>query len=79
MKQTEVRQQLDYFIERISARLEKGQEEYGNRSFEQPLDVLSNEVLEELEDTAIWSFIIWVRVQSLRQRLLAEESLDKEV
>ena len=49
MKQTEVRQQLDHFIERISARIEKGQEEYGNRSFEQPLDVLSNEVLEELE------------------------------
>lgn len=78
MEQTEVRQHLDRFIERITARIEKGQEEYGNRSFDKPLDALSNEVLEELEDTALWSFIIWVRVQSLRQRLLEAQPPEKK-
>jgi len=58
--------QLDAFRHACMARLEQGREEYGDRSFSAAPDVLLGEIQQELEDVANWSFIMWVRVQALR-------------
>jgi hypothetical protein len=62
----EKRYQLNAFREACLARLEQGCEEYGDRSFNAEPDVLLGEIQQELEDVANWSFIMWVRIQALR-------------
>ncbi len=55
--------------DRVAARLEKGRETYGDRSFDRPPDELVDEVEEELLDVAGWGFILWCRMESLRARI----------
>ena len=58
--------QLMAFRHACMARLEQGREEYGDRSFSAAPDVLLGEIQQELEAVANWSFIMWVRIQALR-------------
>lgn len=61
------------FAELVAARLEKGRELYGDRSFSlEPLE-LTKEVEEEILDVCAWSFILWMRLRALRRRLALEE------
>jgi hypothetical protein len=51
----------------LAARLEKGREVYGDRSFSlTPLE-LTKEVEEEILDVCAWSFILWMRLRALRR------------
>jgi hypothetical protein len=52
----------------VRARCEKGQQEYGDRSFTRPPSELLAEVAEELADVVGWAFILWARVH----RMIAE-------
>ena len=64
MNDSKVREQADAFVKRFMARLEKGSAEYGNQSFAADPRQIRAEILEELEDYAVWSFVLWVRVRS---------------
>jgi hypothetical protein len=57
------------FIERFKERLVMGATEYQNKSFDRPSSEIRGEILEELEDCAVWSFILWVRVSASLERL----------
>ena len=59
----------DKFIERFKERLVLGASEYQNKSFDRPPSEIREEILEELEDCAVWSFILWVRVSASLKRL----------
>ena len=57
------------FAEAICKRLEKGQAEYGDRSFCADPEILLREIREELEDICGWSYVTWCRIQKLEQAL----------
>ena len=57
------------FAAAVRARLEQGRVTYGDRSFDRPEDELLSEIAEELQDTAAWSFILWTRLQRLKERM----------
>lgn len=56
------------FREILEARLARGVREYGDGSFSEPPDELLREMQEEVLDVAGWGFILWVRLQRLRER-----------
>jgi len=53
------------FISSVAARLQAGEREYGNRSFNRPAAELAGEIEEELLDVCAWSFILWCRLRRL--------------
>jgi hypothetical protein len=57
------------FTAAVARRLEAGREDYGDRSFTRPPPELVDEIAEELLDVCAWSFILWHRVEGLRDRL----------
>ena len=62
------------FVDAVVARLEKGEREYGGRSFDLASPRLLDEVLEELEDVAGWAFILWCRLRRVRDVLAFAEA-----
>jgi hypothetical protein len=54
----------DMFVEHLRARWAKGQAEYGDKSFDVPVFNTVQEILQEIEDLAGWSFILWCQVRS---------------
>jgi hypothetical protein len=60
---------VDRFVERLRARLQAGARTYGDSSFTRPAGELVDEVMQELEDVAGWSLILWSRVARLRERV----------
>lgn len=64
-----INKQWPTFIKRIHARLEMGSLTYGDISFAKPLDQLIDEIMQELEDQAGWSFIAWSRLDEWKKRL----------
>ena len=56
------RKDFPLFMHKVMKRLEKGEREYGNRSFRKPTRKLVKEVEEELLDVLGWAFIIWGRM-----------------
>lgn len=50
-------------------RLNQGFIEYGDRSFDEDLDKLLDEISQELADTSNWAFVGWVRVRRMRAAL----------
>jgi hypothetical protein len=61
------------FAAAIGRRLEKGRKAYGDRSFDLASPRLVDEVLEELEDVAGWSFVLWCRLRRVRAVLAFTE------
>jgi hypothetical protein len=57
------------FVSAVAARLEKGREAYGNRSFSRSPGELVDEIEEELLDVCAWSFILFSRLHELEQHL----------
>lgn len=57
------------FMARVRERLAQGEREYEGRSFERPAHELAEEIEQELEDVAAWSYIAWTRVRRLRAAL----------
>ena len=57
------------FIKEAEARMKDGAKEYGNQSFTRDPQLLLGEIEEELMDVANWSFILYCRLQKMRQAL----------
>lgn len=57
------------FEHNVAKRLERGAVEYGNRSLGRPPAELLDEIQQELEDTANWAAIMWLRLENLRAAL----------
>lgn len=57
---------LDRFVSRLRTRLAAGAVTYGDTSFTRPAGGLVDEVMQELEDVAGWSLLLWVRLDRLR-------------
>jgi len=57
------------FIKNVFSRLEMGALTYGDTSFERPPGQLLEEIEQELLDQAGWSFIMWCRLEEVRERL----------
>lgn len=51
------------FCGQVSARLEAGAREYGDRSFRRPPGHIIREILEEALDEAGWLFVLWCQAQ----------------
>jgi len=47
--------------------MQQGQREYGDASFSRPLPDLQREISEELLDVANWAYIMWCRVDAMRE------------
>jgi hypothetical protein len=63
--------ELDRFVARLRQRLVVGAQTYGDESFRRPAAELVDEVMEELEDVAGWSLLLWIRLERLRDRVIA--------
>jgi hypothetical protein len=57
------------FVNVIRGRLEVGAQIYGDTSFDLPAGKLAMEVEQELLDVCGWSFVMWCRLQALKQKL----------
>ena len=60
---------FEKFMLKLEARLLQGQIEYGESSFTRPLIELVGEVQEELEDVSGWAYLLWVRMEKLKQKI----------
>ena len=54
------------FTERLRSRMEKGFAEYGDKSFDRPVNELLGEIEEEILDICGWSLILYSRIQRLK-------------
>jgi hypothetical protein len=52
----------------MQARLDAGHLEYGDASFERLPSALLEEISEEMADVVGWAFMLWVRLQRLKDR-----------
>jgi hypothetical protein len=57
------------FLSHLRARLAKGAKEYGDASFNKPILDSTDEILEEIEDIAGWSFILWAQAKRRLRRV----------
>ena len=66
---------FDDFLPALTERLNAGEVEYGNESFDKPLPTTLHEIREEILDQAAWSFIACVRINRLLEAasVLGEE------
>ena len=64
---------LDRFMFKVRGRLERGSVDLEDRNLDAELAALLNEIMEELEDVAGWSVLLWHRLDRLRGALLRLE------
>ena len=57
------------FEKHCKKRMMAGEAEYGDRSFSKDPQALLAEIQEELIDTANWAFILWRRIELMREAL----------
>ena len=60
------------FSDRVHKRLNSGARSYGDSSLNRELESLLNEVLEEIEDQCGWSFLAWLKVKDLLEKVKRE-------
>lgn len=58
------------FIQDLAARLDRGAEEYGDRSFGRQPQHVFDEILDEVLDVAGWAFVAWVHMRERLEALL---------
>lgn len=51
------------FLRELEARLDKGSQEYGNKSFNRSFKDLTSEVLQEYLDIAGWAYVGWAKAK----------------
>lgn len=61
--------EFGHFIDEVYKRLKKGAIEYGDDSFDRPIEDLIGEIEQECLDLAGWGFVLWVRLRRVRERL----------
>jgi hypothetical protein len=57
------------FAGAVRARLDRGAVEYGDRSFALAPEALLDELQAEAADIAGWGFILWCRLEAMREAL----------
>lgn len=57
------------FLRLVRRRLDIGREEYGDRSFSADPKELLDELQAEAMDLAGWGYILWHRLEAMRERL----------
>jgi hypothetical protein len=67
------------FGARVAARLEKGREVYGDRSFSRPPGELVAEIEQEILDICAWSYILFSRLHDLEHQVDGLDGLRVEV
>lgn len=65
----EALQRWPEYTAEVFARLEMGKRTYGDDSFERPLERLLVEIQQELMDVCGWSFIMWSRIEAMKERI----------
>lgn len=60
--------EFGHFTDVLFKRLEAGEREYGDVSFQRPMGELVDEVCEELLDVCGWSFVMWCRLQERKAK-----------
>jgi hypothetical protein len=68
------RRQWPAFVAHVHSRLEAGARAYGDKSFAASPEALVLEVQQELEDVCGWAFVLWVRLEAIREALEAARS-----
>lgn len=56
------------FVSCVRSRLERGKKDYGDVSFERPLQEVVDEIRQEALDLCGWSFILWARLNKIETR-----------
>lgn len=67
------RHEFSAFLQQLELKVERGAIEYGDKSFDLPANRTISELQAELLDICGWGFILWVRMERLRQALEAKE------
>lgn len=57
------------FVLVLHDKLERGEQTYGNASFDRPLPRTLDELLEELVDICGWAWVMFVRIEALKESL----------
>lgn len=60
------------FLRELEARLNKGAQEYGNKSFNRSFKDLTDEVLQEYLDIAGWAYVGWAKAKE-RLEIIEEQ------
>ena len=66
-------QEWNKFTETLTKRLEAGEREYGDASFDSSAISNIDEIEEELLDVCGWAYIMWTKLQTMRPKLEALE------
>lgn len=56
------------FTEALHRKLEAGSKTYGEASFKRPQKEIIEEIQEELVDVSGWSWILWSRLEALKEQ-----------
>lgn len=67
------------FSRRVKARLAKGAESYGNKSFGRPMVETCRQIAEELEDVAGWLYVLWIQARIKCGEAIDEPAGEKHV
>jgi len=57
------------FVDDLDAKMQKGYEEYGDKSFSKEPQQLIQELIEEVEDICGWGLILKVRLEQMKEVL----------
>lgn len=57
------------FVLRLHDKCERGAKTYGEASFDKPLPRTLDELLDELLDLSGWSWVMFVRIEALKEAL----------
>lgn len=67
------------FSRRVKARLAKGAESYGDKSFGRPMVETCRQIAEELEDVAGWLYVLWIQARIKCGEAIDDPAGDKHV
>lgn len=65
------------FLDRVLERMKLGAREYGDQSFDKPFDELLVELEQEALDLAGWGFVVWEKIQRVRELAKRIDQLSK--
>jgi hypothetical protein len=66
------------YLDGILARLRTGAEEYGEQSFALPMHALFEEIMHEAFDICGWTYIVYVKLGALFQKIQQLEGMVEE-
>jgi hypothetical protein len=61
--------EMEVYIDKLKGRMKAGHEEYGDVSFSKDPEETIEELQEELLDVSGWGFILWQRLEIMKEAL----------